>query len=527
MSTRTVRRSVTLALGALFALLVVGMTQALAAGNSHSQADGPNFDAIDAYVQNQIQEMRIPGAALGIVKGDKIVHLEGFGDADDSGREATPQTPFKIGSTSKSFTALAIMQLVEDGKVNLDAPVQRYIPWFRVADPEASKHITVRNLLNQTSGIPTAAGLTYMYEDDSSNEALENEVRAARDVELTHSPGKVHQYSNLNYTTLGLIVQMVSGQPYEQYVKEHILAPLDMNNTYMFVPEAERHGLATGHQFWFGLPFPGGGLHYNRAITPAGLITSDARDMSRYLIAQLNGGRYEGAQVLSAEGINQMHRGTADRGGGSSYAMGWIDDEMNGVPIVMHNGDPGDFHATMILVPKSKWGVVMLMNGSNDLRQGSLDTPAFGVAARLVGVKPPPSPGPLQEPPMIAVLVLLAVGVLQIFGIIRSMALVRRWRAQETRRPHGVVRVGLRVGLPLVLNLLWAVTLLVVLPPMLNLPLQTLVFLDIGVVMLVSGGLALIWGVVLRPVLALLTLRTKIAPGDGGTPVKATVKASA
>ena len=109
MSTRTVRRSVTLALGVVLALLVVGMIQALATGNSSSQADSPDFDAIDVYVQNQMQEMRMPGAALGIVKGDKIVHLQGFGDADDSGREVIPQTPFKIGSTSKSFTALAIM----------------------------------------------------------------------------------------------------------------------------------------------------------------------------------------------------------------------------------------------------------------------------------------------------------------------------------------------------------------------------------------------------------------------------------
>jgi len=527
MSTRIVLRSVTLALGVLLALAVPGITQALATGNSPSQADGPNFDAIDAYVQGQMKGMCIPGAAVGIVKGDEIVHLESFGDADDSGREVTSQTPFKIGSTSKSFTALAIMQLHEDGKLDLDAPVQRYIPWFRVADPEASKHITVRTLLNQTSGIPTAAGLTYMYKNDGSKDALENEVRAARDVELTHSPGKVYQYSNLNYTTLGLLVQMVSGQPYEQYVKTHVLAPLDMNNTFMFVPEAERHGLATGHQFWFGLPFPGGGLHYNRAITPAGLITSDARDMSHYLIAQLNGGRYEGAQVLSAKGVAQMHRGTADRGGGSSYAMGWIDAKMDGMPIVEHNGDAGDFHATMILVPKSKWGVVVLMNGSNDFRQGSLDTPAFGVVARLVGVESPPSPGPLQEPPMIIVLAILAVGVLQIFGIVRSVVLVRRWRAQEARRPHGVVRVGLRVGLPLLLNLFWAVTLLVFLPPLISLPLQTLVFLDVGVVVLVSGGLALIWGVVLRPVLALLALRTKIAPGDAGTPEKSRVRVSA
>src|SRR5215204_6056824 len=97
MSSRIVLRSVTLALGVLLALAVLGMTQALATGNSPSQADGPNFDAIDAYVQDQIKEMRIPGAAVGIVKGDKVVHLESFGDADDSGREVTPQKTFKNG----------------------------------------------------------------------------------------------------------------------------------------------------------------------------------------------------------------------------------------------------------------------------------------------------------------------------------------------------------------------------------------------------------------------------------------------
>jgi CubicO group peptidase (beta-lactamase class C family) len=509
-------------LGMLFALVVVGLAQALATGNGSSQADSAAFDAIDARVQNQMQERHMPGAALGIVEGDEIVHLQGFGDADDSGRDATPQTPFKIGSTSKSFTALAIMQLVEDGKIDLDAPVRSYIPWFRVADPDASKRITVRHLLTQTSGIPTAAGETYLYKGDTSKDALEKVVRGARDVELTHSPGRVWQYSNLNYTTLGLIVQMVSGVSYEQYVEEHILTPLGMKNSFTFLPEAQRHGLATGHQFWFGRPFPGGGLHYNRANTPTGLITSNARDMSRYLIAQLNGGRYEDARVLSSKGIAELHRGAANMGQPhKSYAMGWIDDEMDGVPIVWHNGDTGDFQASMILVPKSKWGVVVLWNGSNDLRQGSLDTIAKGVVAQLLGVESPPPPGLLENPAMVAVSVILAVGVLQVLGIVRSVVLVRRWRAERTWRPHGVVRVGLHVVLPLVLNLLWAVTLLVVLPRFFSLPLQILMIFDFGLVVLVSGGLALVWGVVLRPVLALLALRTEVSPGDAGTPEKA------
>jgi CubicO group peptidase (beta-lactamase class C family) len=495
--------------------MVLGMTQALATGNSSSQADGPDFDAIDAYVQEQMQEMRMPGAALGIVKGDEIVHLEGFGNADDSGRAVTPQTPFKIGSTSKSFTALAIMQLVEDGKVDLDAPVQRYIPWFRLATPDASARITVRHLLNQTSGLPPTAD-TLVIKEDGSADALEEGVRALRTVELDRPVGESFEYANFNYVTLGLIVQMVSGQPYEQYVKEHVLTPLNMNNSFMFVPEAERHGLATGHQYYFGRPFPGGGLAYNRGITPAGLIASDAEDMSRYLIAQLNGGRYEGAQVLSADGIAELHQGSADMGGGISYAMGWVDSKMDGVPVVWHNGDTADFHATMFLVPEGRWGVVLLMNGSNDLRVGSMDTTANGVIARLVGVEPPPPLGFSQEPYLRILLVFLAAGVLQLVGIARSVVLLRRWRLHPELRPSGAIGVGPRVVMPLVLNLLWAVVALVVVPRLTGSPLWTLVYQpsDVGLVVVLSGGLALVWGVVLKPVLALSALRAFGAPGD-------------
>jgi CubicO group peptidase (beta-lactamase class C family) len=528
MSTKTVRRSVTLVLGALFALVVLGMTQVLATGNSPSQADGPDFDAIDAYVQHQLQEMRMPGAALGIVKGDEIVHLAGFGDADDSGRAVTPETPFKIGSTSKSFTALAIMELVEDGKVDLDAPVQRYIPWFRVATPDASSRITVRHLLNQTSGLPPTAD-TLVIREDGNADALGKGVRSLRTVELDRPVGESFEYANFNYVTLGLIVQMVSGQPCERYVKENVLTPLDMNNSYMFVPEAERHGLATGHQYYFGRPFPGGGLNYNRGITPAGLIASDAEDMSRYLIAQLNGGRYEGTQVLSADGIAELHQGTADMGGGISYAMGWVDSEMDGVPVVWHNGDTADFHATMFLVPESRWGVVLLMNGSNDLRVGSMDTTANGVVARLVGVEPPPPPGLSQELYLIIFLVFLAAGVLQALGIARSVVLLRPWRAYPELRPRGVLGMAMRVVMPLVLNLLWAVVALVVVPHLVESPLWTLVYQpsDVGLVVVLGGGLALTWGVVLKPVLALLALRAMGTLGEAGTPEKARVRVPA
>ncbi len=118
-----------------------------------AQVAPANFDEIDDYISARMKELGIPGAALVIVQGDQIVHLRAFGVADADGRPVTPQTPFFTGSTGKSFTALAIMQLVEAGKIKVDAPVQTYLPWFRVADADASAMITVRQLLNQVSGV--------------------------------------------------------------------------------------------------------------------------------------------------------------------------------------------------------------------------------------------------------------------------------------------------------------------------------------------------------------------------------------
>src|SRR5688500_7250573 len=137
----------------------------------------PDLAAIDHYVESEMQATGIPGLALGIVRGDQIVHLRGFGDADESGRPVTPETPFIMASVGKSFTALAVMQLVEAGELDLDAPVQRYLPWFRVADPNASARITVRHLLNQTSGLSKLTSLTSAYTKDLDEGALERAVR--------------------------------------------------------------------------------------------------------------------------------------------------------------------------------------------------------------------------------------------------------------------------------------------------------------------------------------------------------------
>ncbi|HEU5097917.1 MAG TPA: serine hydrolase domain-containing protein [Roseiflexaceae bacterium] len=473
-------------------------------GTAAPRAAPADFTAIDRYVEQELQATRLPGLALGIVQGDQIVHLRGFGVADSKGRPVTPQTPFILASVSKSFTALAIMQLVEAGKVELDAPVQRYLPWFRVADAQASAQITVRHLLNQTSGLSTLTGNTYGLHKDLSDGALEQEARALRTVELANPVGEIQQYCNMNYSILGLIVQVVSGEPYERYVREHILNPLEMGESFASPSEAEQHGLATGYQFWFGQPVPSE-LSYNRAVVPAGYISSSAEDMVHYLIANLNGGRYGAAELLSPAGIAEMH-GTA---GGKSYAMGWHGEEINSVPVVMHAGDIDGFYASMILVPEGEWGIVLLINGLNYLQpriQGIDD----GVMSMLVGRQPPPVSNYDVQVLMLLVAALGAC-ILQILGIARSIALLRRWRVQPVRRPRGAVGVARRVALPLVLNLLWALVCLVIVPQWAEVPLLRLVRVDVGLVIVVSGGIALVWGI-LRALFAFFVLRTPGAP---------------
>src|SRR6266700_1734761 len=279
-------------------LVVVSLTALPVAAASHAGA--PDLTRIDAYVSEQMQADHIPGVALGLVHNDQVVHLRGFGEASQSGRAVTPHTPFILASVSKSFTALAIMQLVEGGKVKLDAPVQRYLRWYRVADPAASARITLRHLLYHTSGIPSSACST-----EQVTMTLEQFVRSLGTVVLERAVGSHYNYCSANYDVLGLIVQTVSGQSYATYVQQHIFAPLQMHDSFASEQEARHDGLARGYRWLFGVPVPFD--HYEAFAVPAGFLVSSAEDMTHYLVAQMNGGRFGSAPALSSAGIANLH----------------------------------------------------------------------------------------------------------------------------------------------------------------------------------------------------------------------------
>lgn len=462
---------------------------------SPPQAADVDFAAIDKFIETEMQAQRLPGLALGIVQGNQIVHLKGFGIADPSGRPVTPQTPFIIGSSSKSFTALAVMQLVEAGKVELDAPVQRYLPWFRVADEAASAHITVRHLLYQTSGLSTKTGRSFQGNGDTSDNALEQTVRKLSAAELTGPAGAAHQYSTVNYSVLGLIVQTVTGQSYETYIQEHIFDPLAMQNSFTSQAEAQPQGLATGYNYAFGIP-RAVDVPFNRSLLPAGYLISSAEDMAHYLIAQLNDGSYNGTSLLTEDGMIEMHNPAVPSGAtDTSYGMGWFVGPINGIPAVHHQGETFNFHSNMILIPDRQWGIVLLINGENSMDlifgAGRMADISKGVASLLTGQQPPTPPANTSVWMVYGILIGLIV--VQVGGIV--------WSARKLQSGHltdGQVRVGRQIVLPLTLNLAWALITLVVLPKMIfGLPL--LIFAtglpDMGYTLLVSGLIALAWAV--------------------------------
>jgi len=485
-------------------LAVFGSTSAVA-------DDGPDLAAIDRFVRSEMDAQRIPGLALGIVQGDRIVHVQGFGQADRSGRQVTPDTPFLIGSVTKSFTALAIMQLSEAGRVQLDAPVQRYLPWWRVADPEASTQITVRHLLYQVSGLSKATGNAYATSGDTHDSALEDRVRALRDAELTHPVGTTWQYSNANYWTLGMIVQAVSGQSYETYIQQHIFDPLQMRNSYTSRTEAVQHGLPTGHRYWYGFPVASE-LPFDRGGLGSGGLSSSARDMTHYLGLYLNDGRVGATALVSPAGAAELQRAGVPTGlDGVSYAMGWDVGAAHSLRTISHDGSGFDSHANVVLVPDRGWGVVVMENAENSPDEffGSrrMTGIAYGVAGMLIGEEPTATSSSTSL--RVVYGVVLVILVLQVVGMVRSVRTIRGWRTAPSRRPTGALRIALRVGLPLMVSWTWALLVLVGLPQVIRAPLPAVLMglPDLGYPLVASAVLAFGWGLA-RFIWAIRTLHT-------------------
>jgi CubicO group peptidase (beta-lactamase class C family) len=468
----------------------------------------PGFAAIDAYIQQQMQNNRIPGVALAITQNDQIVHLRGFGIADPSGRPMTTQTPMLIGSLSKSFTALAILQLVEAGQIDLDAPVQRYLSWFRVGPSPASlgsadgsSAITLRHLLNQVSGFSRLSGEKMTADGDTSDAALERQVRALSLEHLDRPVGASFEYSNANYMVLGMVIQAVTGQSYEAYVQENIFKPLEMHYSFTSQGEAQQHGMSSGYQRWFGYPVASGDLPYPRGMVPGGYLISSAEDLGHYMIAQMNQGHYRDVSILSPQGIEVFHApavAAAPEGyhkqPSGSYAMGWYVMEMNGIPVIAHDGDTPTFHADIILIPAGNWGIALMVNTNTVLLGDDIRNLASGVAGLLDGRQP--TPAATNYPSIFLYIFMTGFLGFEIFNLAR---LAVTWhKSPKITRQSSTFQFWFRpCVLPLLVGLMVAAWMLVAMPVLFQAswPVMLLHQPDLSWIILLGGSLALFNGI--------------------------------
>jgi putative ATP-binding cassette transporter len=408
-----------------------------------SQADDQALiGKIETFVQQQMARGKIPGLAVVIVKGDRTVYFKGFGFADLQEREPiTPNTLFELGSCSKAFTGLAILQLEEKGLLNLNDRVDQYIPWLKMKYRGKEVPVTIAQFLYQTSGVPTET--IGNIPAASGDNALEETVRTLVGLELAHAPGERFIYATINYDVLGLIIQKVSGQSYEAYIKQNILIPLQLDHTHVGQKAAGAADLATGYKLCFGKPAVYDAPVF-RGNNPAGYVISDAQDMARWLKIQMGTIEPTGmGQPL----IRKSHVPDPDRSD-SIYAAGWINLRQHG--FINHSGTNPNF-SSFVGFGTEKLGVAVLANSISDL------TPAVGrrIFFILRGMEPKPPRGDsnlgydamaTKAVLVLSPLILLAL-ILLIITLIKIIRQKRRFSAKGFKKVLGFIAASLLLAI--------------------------------------------------------------------------------
>jgi CubicO group peptidase (beta-lactamase class C family) len=334
-------------------------------GGSAATASVPyaaELAAIEQKAEAARQKYGIPGMSLVIVKDDKIIYMKGLGYKDFENKVAvTPDTQFAIGSATKAFTALSVLMAQDEGKLSLDDSPKKFLPYFKMYDPETDKSITIRDLLSHSSGL-NRTDLAMVTGKLSRAELIQVAAQAKPTAKLREK----FQYQNLMFTAAGEIVAGIEKKPWEKVIPERVLKPLGMSNTTMSIKEMEKaKDISIGYQYNFDTketirrPY--------RAIdevAPAGSINSSARDMAVWLRFVMNGGVLDGKRLLSeasfAEWLKPQMKMSPD--GKRSYSLGWFLEEWKGNKVVQHGGNIDGFNSLVAMVPEKKLGFVLLTN---------------------------------------------------------------------------------------------------------------------------------------------------------------------
>lgn len=355
---------------AAFLLLLVGF---IFAGAQTAPLEG-----FDAYVEKALKDWEVPGVAIAVVKDDKIVLAKGYGVKEIGKPEKIDErTIFGVASNSKAFTAAAIAMLVDEGKLNWDGKVTKYLPEYQLFDPWVTREITIRDLLSHRSGLPAYGGDILWWGGDYSRDEI---IRRVRFVRPQTSFRSRFAYQNIPFITAGKIVERVSGKTWEEFIKERFFAPLGMKDSTVSIKDFTASTNKTTPHFrdvetgktisvkWRNLD----------AGAPAAGINSNVVDMAQWVRLQLNGGKFEGKQLIGVRQIQQMQSpqmllpfsNPADQPkqlntNFSAYGLGWFLKEYAGYKMVSHGGSTDGMLTQVAFLPELKLGVVVLTNIHN------------------------------------------------------------------------------------------------------------------------------------------------------------------
>jgi CubicO group peptidase (beta-lactamase class C family) len=370
--------------------IVLVAMMGLTSGNALPSRDATLHDRLHPILKQAAQDLEVPGMVVAVICEGRIDYLEAFGvrDLAEPIAPVTPETLLQMASVTKTFSAAAVMQLVEQGKLDLDAPVAGYLSHFRLADPRYAQ-ITARQLLSHSSGTPNVEDPEFdnpQYDDG----ALERFVRSIGPRALVASPGTEFHYSNIGYSVLGDLVAKVSGEVFEKYVDEHILKPLAMKRSTLLLEQARSRGLATPHIVSPAYEIiPSRLFPYNRTLSPAATLYSSGAEMSRWALVNLNRGTLDGVRILADSTYDLLWQAA-----GESFphmGLGWFLWTYRGLRMVGHSGSDLGFVTDLQLMPEHGIAVVVMMNrdrGSiRPVVRAALDA-ALGLTPEIIVVKP-------------------------------------------------------------------------------------------------------------------------------------------
>lgn len=385
------------------------------------QASQPiKTEDIDKFVTNYIELNGLPGVSIVVVKEGKLIYEKGYGH-DSEGNPLTEKSLMRIGSASKPFTAFAVLQLVDEGEIQLDDPVISYLPEVMLNDSRW-KEVTIRQLLSHTSGVPNPTIVP-------PASSLKAGVERMYDWKLLSNPGEHYSYSNGNYWVLAFLVERVSGIEFAQFLKQKVLSPLEMNDSIPTVNTGDFvKGLPKGYVTAYGTAIPWSELE--AMSMGAGSIISTASDMGNWLSMHTNEGKIStGEQLLSKKLIEESYSSQLEN---KKYGLGWELSSPNTKPTrISHSGVETTYQSQLDIIPSSGYAIAVLLNSFTPTIEHAYEI-SSGIIQLTEG-KEPELGAPVSK---IIDLSLGVITLVYLFLAIRGILRSKKWSDKRIHHPN-------------------------------------------------------------------------------------------